>query len=94
MLSGSIAKLERMSAQWPPVLRWTLRWAVLELWEGFYVRAGRSRSSRPPQTSASADAEPVRAQVAEICWVLIQQTLTEFLLHCKGDQRPREDGLA
>jgi hypothetical protein len=53
----------------PPVLRWTLRWAVLELWEGFYVRAGRSRSSRP---QTSADAEPVRAQVAAICWVLIR----------------------
>ena len=86
--------LEWKSAQPPPVLRWTLSLAVLELWEGFYVRAGRSRSSRPPQTSASADAEPVRAQVAANRWVLIRQTLTEFLLHCKGPERPRADGLA
>ena len=59
--------LEWKSAQSPPVLRWTLHWAVLELWEGFYVRAGRSRSSREPQTSASADAETVRALVAAMC---------------------------
>ena len=88
-----MATLEWKSANRPPVLRWTLRWAVLELWEGFYVRAGRSRSSGP-QTSASADAEPVRAQVAAICWVLIRQTLTEFVLHCKRSERRRAEGLA
>jgi hypothetical protein len=94
MLSGSKAMLEWKSAQSPPVLRWTLSLAVLELWEGFYVRAGRSRSSRPPQTSAGADAELVRAQVASSCWVLIRQTLTEFLLHCKRLERRRAERLA
>ena len=86
--------LEWKSAQPPPVLRWTLSLAVLELWEGFYVRAGRSRSSRPPQTSASADAEPVRALLAAICWVLIRHNLTEFVLHCKSLERRRAEGLA
>jgi hypothetical protein len=31
----------------------------------FYVRAGRSSSSNPPGMSASADAGPVRAMLAE-----------------------------
>jgi hypothetical protein len=84
--------LECKSARSSPVLRWTLRWAVLELWEGFYMRAGRSRSSRRPRTSA--DAEPVRAQVAAKCWMLIERTLTEFVLHRKGAERQWAEGLA
>ncbi len=86
--------LEWKSAQSPSGAPVDAALAVLELREGFYVRAGRSRSSRPPQTSASADAEPVRAQVAASCWVLIRQTLTEFLLHCKRLERRRAERLA
>ena len=49
-----------------------------------YVRAGRSRSSRPPQTSASGDTERVRAQVAVRLRQLILLTLSEFVHHRKG----------
>jgi hypothetical protein len=47
--------LNAMEAESPPVLLETLAAVVLEKGEEFYVRAGRS-SSRPPGTSASADA--------------------------------------
>jgi hypothetical protein len=48
------------------------------------VRAGRSRSSRPPETSASADAEEARALVAVKLRQLIGPTLTEIVRHRKG----------
>jgi hypothetical protein len=75
------------------VLRGTLRWAVLELWEGFYVRAGRSRSSRPRQASASADAERIRALQAITCGLFIFWTVTEIVKHRKGwGMNPRQAG--
>ena len=62
-------------------------WAELELWCGFYVRAGRSRSNRPPETSASADAEPVRAQVTVSLALFMKWTLSEFVRHRKAPRR-------
>jgi hypothetical protein len=50
---------------------WMTR-ALLELRGRFYVRAGRSSSSNPPGMSASADAGPVRAKLAERRRLLIQ----------------------
>jgi len=54
------------------------------------VRAGRSRSSRPPETSASADAEGARALVAVRLRQLIWVTLTEIVRHRKGCAKPGE----
>ena len=79
--------------QSPPVLRGTLSLAVLELWEGFYVRAGRSRSSRPPETSASADVEPVRAQVTVRRWLFMENGKRNRAAPQEAERRPAE-GLA
>ncbi|HEY5307459.1 MAG TPA: hypothetical protein VIK97_03010 [Casimicrobiaceae bacterium] len=49
-------RLNAMEAESPPVLLETLAAVVLGKGGEFYVRAGRSSSSRPPGTSASADA--------------------------------------
>ena len=68
---------------------------MLELWEGFYVRAGRSRSSRPPQASASGDAEMVPAQGAVKLRQLILATLSDFVWRRKGRERgPDREALA
>jgi hypothetical protein len=73
-----------MEAESPPVLLETLAAVMLEKGRGFYVRAGRSSSSRPPGTSASADAGAVRALVAVKSWLHMVGTLTEFAGRCKG----------
>jgi len=48
------------------------------------VRAGRSRSSRPPETSAGADAKAIRALVTVMLELLMEMTLSEIVQHRKG----------
>ena len=47
------------------------------------MRAGRSRSSRPPEISASADAEPVRALRAMKCKLFMCATLSQIVRYRK-----------